>query len=124
MSTKQTPFYANHGFHPSFKPQITKETLVPAAIDLVAHLDQIHVELWAKLNHAQQLQAWYYNQKCTLAPELKIDQLVWLLCCNIKTTQPCDKLNHHQLGPYWVVQKIGSTSYLLSHPLYCTGMRQ
>ena len=70
--------------------------------------------------HAQQLQAQYYNKKWLPAPELKPDQLIWLLHCHIKTTHPSDKLDHRHLGPYWVICKIGSSSYLLALPSYLT----
>ena len=119
-STKQTPFFANYGFHPSFDPQITERSTVPAAADLAIRLDQIHAELHAELEHAQQLQAQYYNKKHLPAPELQPDQLVWLLRRNIKTTCPSDKLDHRHLGPYRVIRKIGSSSYLLSLPSYLT----
>jgi hypothetical protein len=35
-STHQTPFFANYAFHPSFEPQITERSTVPAAADLAA----------------------------------------------------------------------------------------
>ena len=119
-STKQTPFYANYGFHPSFDPQISERSSVPAAADLAARLNQIHAELCAELTHAQQLQAQYYDKKWLPAPELKPDQLVWLLRRHIKTTRPSDKLDHRRLGPYRVIRKISSSSYLLALPWYLT----
>ena len=70
--------------------------------------------------HAQQLQAQYYDKKWLPAPELKPDQLVWLLHRHIKTTRPSDKLDHCRLGPYRVICKIGSSSYLLALPSYLT----
>ena len=70
--------------------------------------------------HAQQLQAQYYDKKRLPAPELKPDQLVWLLHRHIKTTRPSDKLDHRRLGPYRVICKIGSSSYLLALPSYLT----
>jgi hypothetical protein len=117
-STHQTPFFANYAYHPTFEPQITERSTVPAATDLAARLDMIHEELRAELQSAQDTQAKYYNRKASVAPEFKPDQLVWLLRRNIKTTRPSLKLDHRRLGPYPIVRKIGSSAYLLRLPSY------
>ena len=44
-SMKVSPFYANLGFHPTFEPQITERSTVPAAKNLAHSLEQIHTEL-------------------------------------------------------------------------------
>ncbi|KAG5640146.1 hypothetical protein DXG03_000930 [Asterophora parasitica] len=49
---------------------------IPAANNLAQRLAQIHAELRAELEHAQQLQAWYYDQHREHAPTLKEGQLV------------------------------------------------
>lgn len=117
-STHQTPFFANYAYHPSFEPQITERSTVPAAADLAARLDAIHAELRAELQFAQDVQAKYYNKKALPAPELQPGQLVWLLRRNIKTTRPSLKLDHCRLGPYPIIRKIGSSAYLLRLPSY------
>jgi hypothetical protein len=68
-STRQTPFFANYAFHPTFEPQITEHSTIPAATDLAACLDAIHTELHAKLQFAQDVQTKYYNKKVLPAPE-------------------------------------------------------
>jgi hypothetical protein len=93
-STKVAPFYANLGFHPTFEPQITERSTVPAAENLAHSLEQIHTELRAELEFAQSMQAQYYNKHRLPAPEYQCDQLVWLLRRNIKTTCPSGKLDH------------------------------
>uniref|UniRef100_A0A0W0EY66 Reverse transcriptase/retrotransposon-derived protein RNase H-like domain-containing protein n=1 Tax=Moniliophthora roreri TaxID=221103 RepID=A0A0W0EY66_MONRR len=60
--TKQSPFFANLSYHPIFEPIITKCSTTPAADDLAKRLQQIHTELCAELQHAQETQAHYYNQ--------------------------------------------------------------
>ena len=117
-SLKQTPFFANYGFHPTFEPQVTERSTVPAAADLASRLEQIHTELRAELEHAQALQSQYYDEKRLPAPELQQGQLVWLLRRNIKTTRPSDKLDHRRLGPYRIIRKIGTSSYHLQLPSY------
>jgi hypothetical protein len=85
-STKQTPFFSNLGYHPTFEPTLTTLSTVPAADDLAKCLQIIHSELRAELTHAQELQAKYYDNRHSVQPELKEGQLVWLLRRNIKTT--------------------------------------
>ncbi|KAL7279473.1 hypothetical protein ACG7TL_007316 [Trametes sanguinea] len=49
-STKQTPFYANLGYHPTFDPLITPPSVtVPAAGDIAQCLTRIHNECRAQL---------------------------------------------------------------------------
>ena len=118
-STKQTPFFALTGFHPTFEPRITERSTVPAASDLASRLDQIHAELRAELQHAQEAQARAFNRHVLPAPTLQPGQLVWLLRRNIKTSRPSDKLDHRRLGPYPVIRQCGDTSsYLLRLPPY------
>ena len=117
-STRQTPFFANLTFHPTFELQIMECSRVPAADNLAERLVQIHEELCAELEYVQKSQARYYDQHHLPAPEFKQDQLVWLLHRNIKTTRPSTKLDHRQLGPYHIIKKIGSSAYLLNLPSY------
>jgi hypothetical protein len=117
-STKVAPFYANLGFHPTFEPQITERSTVPAAENLARSLEQIHTELRAELEFAQSMQAHYYDKHRLPAPEYQRDQLVWLLRRNIKTTRPSGKLDHQRLGPYPIIRKIGSLAYQLALPSY------
>lgn len=120
-STKQTPFYANYAFHPTFEPQITERSTVPAAADLAQRLEVIHAELRAELEFAQQVQSKNYNTTHKPDPDFQPNQLVWLLRRNIKTNRPSDKLDHRRLGPYKIIRKVHSPSsnaYLLDLPSY------
>src|SRR5271156_5858265 len=58
----------------------------------------------------------YYNQHHLPAPEFSPGDKVWLLCSNIKTTRPSDKLDYKKMGPYKIVEKRGKSSYLLKLP--------
>lgn len=117
-STKQTPFFANYAFHPTFSPKLSDLQTVPAADDLAKRLDQIHQELKAELQYAQDRQQKYFNQHVLPSPKYQPDQLVWLLRRNIRTTRPSLKLDHRRLGPYPVVREVGNDSYLLRLPSY------
>jgi hypothetical protein len=72
-STKQSPFFTNYAFHPTFEPKITECSSVPATADLASCLKIIHVELWVELPHAQQQQAKYHNRTALSPPEFQPD---------------------------------------------------
>jgi len=69
-STKMSPFFANHGFHPRFlaesHPTSTSSSsshAAPAAEEFASYLHDIHERLVQNIKHAQDLQAKYYNAK-------------------------------------------------------------
>ncbi|RXW13329.1 hypothetical protein EST38_g12526 [Candolleomyces aberdarensis] len=105
-STKQSPFFANYGFHPTFSPKLSDTSSVPAAEDLSNRLQQIHQELKAELQYAQEQQQKYFNQHVLPSPKYQPDQLVWLLRRNIRTTRPSLKLDHRRLGPYPIIREV------------------
>lgn len=117
-STKHTPFFSNLGFHPTFEPRLSELSITPAADSLTERLAHIHAELRAELEFAQWQQSLYYNRRHLPAPDFKPDQLVWLLRRHIKTTRPSDKLDHRRLGPYRILAKVKTSSYLLDLPSY------
>ncbi|KAF8673092.1 hypothetical protein RHS04_07686, partial [Rhizoctonia solani] len=98
-SSQQSPFYANYGFHPTFKPRINSNTT-----------------LQAKLTHSQANAAQQFNQSVKPAPNFTIGNCVWLLRRNIKTTCPSDKLNYRKLGPFKIVAACGPISFQLKLP--------
>ncbi|OJT10654.1 Transposon Tf2-12 polyprotein [Trametes pubescens] len=118
-STKQSPFYANLGYHPTFDPLITPPSVtVPAAGDLAQRLTRIHNECRAQLLASQDRQSRYYNERVKDAPAFKEGDLVWLLRRHIKTTRPSDKLDHRRLGPFPIETKLSDLVYRLRLPAY------
>lgn len=116
LSTNQSPFYANYGFHPSFKPRLADPVSIPGAADLATRLSRLHDELRAELKHAQERQARNYNRRVSDAPVYKPGDLVWLLRRNIKTTRPSDKLDHRRLGPFPIHSQLSPLVYKLTLP--------
>lgn len=117
-STNQTPFFSNYAFHPTFEPQLTDRSTVPAAADLAQRLERLHDELRAELKEAQDRQSQAYNRHVAAAPKFVPDQLVWLLRRNIKTTRPSGKLDHRRLGPFPISRAISDSAYQLRLPSY------
>jgi transposase InsO family protein len=53
-STRQTPFFANYGYHPRFEIQSPTTPMVPSAESRVAQIQKIHHHLVTELTKAQQ----------------------------------------------------------------------
>jgi hypothetical protein len=47
---------------------------------------------------------------------INIGDKVWLLCRNLKTNRPCDKLDFRRLGPFLVVKQINNITFRLELP--------
>jgi hypothetical protein len=115
-STRQTPFFANLGYHPTFDINITERTTNPSATDLISRLDIIQSELRAELSHSNDFMAKYYDQHHLPQPPFKIGDYVWLLRRNIKTTRPSEKLDYRRIGPFEILDQRGKSSFLLKLP--------
>ncbi|KAG8935233.1 hypothetical protein FRC01_005489 [Tulasnella sp. 417] len=106
-STKQTPFFANFGYHPRFTLKTSQSESVPAVEGFVERLRTTREELELELKHAKEDYQRYYNQHATAAPVFAPGDMVWLLRKNIKTRRPSDKLDFKRIGPFRVVERIG-----------------
>ena len=115
-SIKKSPFFANYSFHPSLHLSPLKDSSVPASFDLVSNLQEIHENIKSEIFLAQQQQEKYYNQHRKPTPDYNINDFVFLSTKNIKTLRPSKKLDHRFIGPYKVLEKIGSHAYRLDLP--------
>ncbi|QRW22891.1 Transposon Tf2-7 polyprotein [Rhizoctonia solani] len=114
--SKHSPFYMCYGYNPDFTVGNTKESHVPQADDLADFLKEIQAEAKAALEIAARQNAQYYDLNRREATKLEIGDKVYLNSTNIKTSRPSHKLEHKQLGPYKVLEKIGRNSYRLDLP--------
>jgi hypothetical protein len=55
----------------------------------------------------------YTNKKRIIGPLLKKGNKVYLLRKNIKTKRPSNKLDFKKLGPFEIIEKIGSINFKL-----------
>lgn len=117
-----SPFYFNRGFHPrmSFGPdcttyESTRERLqATKAEDIskrMAELLEYGQASLAKSQLAMEAQANMHRKQV----EYDKGDKVWLSSQNIRTTRPSKSLEDRQLGPYEVIEKVG-TSYRLRMP--------
>ena len=65
---------------------------------------------------AQRTQAAYYDKSKRPIPTLNIGDEVYLNTKNIQTERPSKKLDHKRVGPFKIIEKIGSHAFKLDLP--------
>jgi hypothetical protein len=111
-----SPFYANYGFHPKFTINLRSPSLsVPAAKALAETLRSHHDDLIESIKSAQNQQARYYDAKHKRV-EFSVSDKVWLSSANISTQRPSKKLDWKRLGPFSIIERIGTQAYRLQLP--------
>jgi hypothetical protein len=116
-TTKVTPFFGNYGYHPRFEPDLGEaDTEHPEVSEYVSALNALHEQLRAEMTHAQMSHAEQANKTRHPDPVLRPGDRVWLRRKHIRTTRPSNKLDHKLLGPYAILEKIGSRAYKLDLP--------
>ena len=115
-SSKVTPFFAYTGHHPRWNflelPEVSSN---PAAEDRLSHLRHIHEEVLSHLEHAQTSHKKSADRH-RLPHNFQEGDLVWLLRRHVRTTRPCDKLDHQRLGPFKISTKINDVAFRLDLP--------
>ncbi|CCC05694.1 hypothetical protein SMACR_09824 [Sordaria macrospora] len=120
-TTKVTPFFANFGYEMSSRRGWDSESFVPRAHIRAERLTEMHQTLRDELTFVRDRMSRYYDCTRSTAPIFKRGDKVYLLRRNIKTKRPSDKLDYKKLGPFKVLEKVGTSNYRLELP---KGMRQ
>lgn len=118
-STGVTPFYANHGQHPKLFFDLSIPSSNTEAFDAESHvvrLREIHETAKINMLWAQDKFKEYADRRRLPAPAYQNGDLVWLNKKNITTTRPCTKLDWKKLGPFRVIEAIGTHAYKLELP--------
>jgi hypothetical protein len=118
-TTGYSPFQANYGFCPRFRPSPLPTTLTPQNADsasFVSAMQKIQDHLRAEMRLAQDIQETHANRHRIPAPRFNVGDEVWLSSRNIKTSRPCVKLDFKRLGKFKIVDAIGSHAYRLDLP--------
>ncbi len=115
-TTKQTPFFANYGYHPNNDIAHSKQDTKPAPEiqDYVKRLAELQDKLRNEIRYAQETQSEQANKKRSLDPSLKPGDKVWLQNRNTKTTRPSRKLDYKRLGPFTITKQVGLRAYKLN----------
>jgi len=116
-TTRITPFFANYGYHPHFLPDLgTRNKETPEVLEYVAALRRLHEELRAEIKEAQMTQAEQANKARHQDSLVNPGDRVWLRQKHIRTTGSSKKLDYKQIGPYTILEKVGSSAYKLDLP--------
>jgi len=95
----------------------TQDEEIPEVSEYAAALGRLHVELRAEMKEAQMAQAEQANKARHPDPVMKLGDRVSLRRKNIRTTRPSNKLDHKQIRPYTILEKVGSRAYKLDLPV-------
>ncbi|QRW15575.1 Retrotransposable element Tf2 protein [Rhizoctonia solani] len=115
-STGKSPFQICYGLNPQFSVGQKSDKSVPNADEHAKFLEKGYDEVKATLLLLQEKMKYFYNQRHREEEEIRVGDKVWLSHQNISTNRPSIKLSHKKLGPYLVIEKIGSHAYKLQLP--------
>ena len=113
-----TPFKALYGYDPELRVDLSTEDSTtkgeaPAALDRITRLTELRERLREQLALAQEHQAKYYNQR-HIPRQFKRGDLVKLSTKNLRLQDK--KLQPRWIGPFRVLERIGSQAYRLALP--------
>jgi hypothetical protein len=119
-ATKQTPFYAAYGQHPTnnFSDAIDKPG-TPAAEGWVDTLRQMQDDMRENLKAARDRMIKQHNRKVSkeeAEPQFRVGDYVMVNAKNIKTRRPTKKLDHKLRGKFKIKRLIGTHAYELELP--------
>ena len=77
---------------------------------------KLHTQLSQDINFINMQSTVYYNKHQKEGPTFKRGEKAFLLCRNIKTKQPSQKLDHQKIGPFTIEEKIRQVNYHLKLP--------
>ena len=112
------PFYANKGYHPKMQLQVENNTWITKTDSFVTDLRLVHNNLKGAIEDMQCYYQIPVNKRRTPAPKIEVGDHVFILTRFIKSIQPTKKLSEKYLGPFKVIGKPGTYSYLIKLPNY------
>uniref|UniRef100_A0A803T7I9 Gypsy retrotransposon integrase-like protein 1 n=1 Tax=Anolis carolinensis TaxID=28377 RepID=A0A803T7I9_ANOCA len=115
-STKETPFFANYGFHPRFFPPVIETSEVPAAEDWLQELTAVQQLLLQQLEQAKEDYKRHADKHRQPGPEIKVGDRVFLSTRFLPSHRPCRKLDARFIGPYPVVAQLNPVTFKLQLP--------
>lgn len=129
VSTGFSPFFLEKGYHPRLG-SLTYASSVKKGDQFTT--DLLHTQTTA-LDHiakSKNTHALYYNQRAGELKEFEVGQFVWLSRKNITTRRASNKLDSKTIGPFEIIEKIGTHSVRLKlfppwtklHPVFNTNL--
>lgn len=120
-STGLSPFFANYGTHPTAQFDLDSPDSDPMQVNrdattMAKTMKEIFDFLRAEMTRSQFIQEESANRSREPTPAFAVGDEVWLDTRNIRTERPSRKLDHKRIGPYRIIEKIGSHAYRLQLP--------
>lgn len=118
-TTGVSPFFAVYGTNPRFDfgpVEPASDRPSAEAESFASHMERIHDHLRSEMTFAQEAYAAAANVHRTPAPSYKPGDLVWVNSKNIRTLRPRKKLDWKNLGPFKVIEPVGTHAYRLELP--------
>lgn len=121
-ATKTTPFFANFGYHPRFSvdiPSSSTPSIPRTSFDASAYaqsLQRLHETLRSTLQESNDRMKRNYDKNKSHTPSFAPGDLVWLSARHIHSRRISKKLDHKNLGPFRILEKIGDLAYKLDLP--------
>ena len=111
-STKKTPFQTVYGQNPDIEIPTTE-----LRNGISRNMQEIEDHLKSEMARAQEIQSEQANTSRTPTPRYAIGDKVYLSRGKLRTSRPCSKLDQVFLGPFKIIQRIGTRAYNLQLPL-------
>ena len=115
-STKVSPFFLDHGYHPWKGVEGLYESYVASAEEFAKKMQQVREDATSAIKKAQERMKKYYDQKRVPAPEFKVGDQVYVDGSKVQQNRPSEKLNDRRVGPYVITEKVGQSAYKLDLP--------
>jgi len=115
-TTGISPFFANKGYHPSLQVQLTHKVTSQPAETFVVNLEETHAKLKQAIAAAQLRYQGLADARRTKVPTFQPGDAVFVLVKFVRTTQPLKKLVERYLGPFKVLERVGTHLYLIKLP--------
>lgn len=116
-TTEHTPFYAVFGYHPRLSVTLPRSNKDQTPADQrLQNIHNLHEEMKFNIKLSLEKHSQYYNKRVTKGPSYQVGDKVWLSTKNIKSQRPTGKLDYKRLGPFPIIEAIGSRSFKLQLP--------
>ena len=115
-TTGVSPFFTNKGYHPNISVYPEHDMTSAWARDYAVDLESLHQYLREEMANAQLCYQGLADAKCTLAPDFKVGDQVYVKAKYFQSTRPSKKLSEKNLGPYAIIAQVGSLSFTLCLP--------
>jgi hypothetical protein len=116
-TTQFSPFEIILGYHPTLSIHMNPATINDTPADQRAKkIQSVHEEVKFNIAMANEDHQNYYNNKVMVPPILNPGDQVWLSSKNIQSKRTSKKFDHRQLGPFKVIEPVGTRSYRLELP--------